>query len=167
MKFSKISDSDNGDIIRLKDGDSVQGVLRGEPFEFYSHWGQDKTYRCVGRDVCDMCKAGNKAAFRFKLNMVTKDDGKLVVKVIENGFKLYKQLFDLNEGGWDLEKNFIKISRSGKGKNDTVYSAVPIPGGVPPDVLAKIMALETHSLTEEKPAEREPGQDEDDVPSQW
>jgi len=165
MKFSKVGDSEGGDFIRLKDGESVQGVLRGEPFEFHQHWKGQTTVRCIGRDTCTECAAGNKPAFRFKLNMITKEDGKLAVKVLENGWKLYQALADLNAGGWELEKNFIRITRTGSGKNNTVYSAVPVPGGVPPETLARINDLEIKRFTEADA--REPGQDEDDVPSQW
>lgn len=168
MKFNAIrgESDEGGDFIRLKDGDSVRGVFRGDPFVFRQHWVGQSTIRCPDNDTCERCKAGEKPAFRFKLNFIVKENDQLAVKVLEQGWKLYQALNDLQAGGWDLEKNFVVIKRTGKGKNDTVYSANPVPNGtLGPEGLKSVEALTLTNFSEQP--QREPGEDSDDIPTSW
>lgn len=130
MKFpSSNSGGGSKNYLSLKGGESVQGVLRGDPHIYHQHWTGQNSSLCSGRDSCEKCKAGEKPAFRFKLNMIIKENGALSVKVLNQGWKLYQQLRGLHESGWDLEKNSIRLSRTGTTKNDTVYNVSPIPNG--------------------------------------
>lgn len=126
MKFDANKGSALGKhFISLKDGEKVKGVLRGEPVTFRTHWENNRSSVCDGTD-CEKCKAGNKATFRFRLNMIVADEnGKPEAKVLEQGWKFYGMLADLNEE-YPLDKNYVTISRKGKGMNDTVYSILPI-----------------------------------------
>lgn len=117
-------------VIKLKDGQSVTGVLRGNPFEFESAF-----------------KPGDKPKYRFRLNMVFKVDGVLQAQILEGGWKLSCQLKELLQSGWDLEKTRTRISRTGSGINDTVYSATVLPTPIPSPELAEILKVSLLDLT--------------------
>ncbi len=124
-------------LIKLKGGESVTGVLRGDPYEFEHAF-----------------KPGDKAKFRFRLNMVVMENGALQAKVLEGGWKLYQSLKQLNEAGWDLEKTYTKISRIGTTMNDTVYSATVTPTPVPQGTLDKVAAVPLNDLRSSRGTER-------------
>ena len=176
MRFSAgdgSGESSGKDYVRLKGGESVVGLLRGDPVHWYSHWIGNSTVRCPGKEACQHCQAGLKAAFRFKMNMIVKEKeaGGLAVKIFENGWNVYQALKELNGGGWDLETTRIRISRTGSGKNDTVYSVVPMPNGtLSPEDLRFMESLKLHDFTVTDAAKgdpREPGEDRDPPPSEW
>ena len=147
MKFNATSGGNSDpNVIKLKDGQSVTGVLRGEPVEF------EKAF-----------KPGDTPKFRFKINMVLNQDGKLVAKVLQGGWKLYAQLSDLQNAGWKLEESFVMIARRGSQMNDTVYSATASPNKPTADQLGAISRVQLNVLTADQPARqsREPGQDDD------
>ncbi len=129
MKFKEATASESSkDFLRLKDGESVKGVLRGEPYEFRVHWISGHPEACTG-EQCPHCKAGNKAKFRFRVNFIVRgEDGKFTPRILEQGWKMYKDLNGLNTE-YDLERSVIKITRSGSGLNDTTYAVVPLPNG--------------------------------------
>jgi hypothetical protein len=133
MKFNAGSGggTKNPHEVFLKDGDRITGVLRGEPFEF------ERAF-----------KAGEKAKFRFRINIVTLVNGQLESKIISNGWKLYRQLKELSEGGWNLEECYTTISRQGSSPTNTVYSATPSPKPVDPATLAKVAAVKLKDLKE-------------------
>lgn len=101
-------------FVRLKDGQSVQGVFAGEPVQFYHKFSDKAFYR-------DYVKG---AGYRFRINFVTKDqDGKMVAKVFEGGRRIADAIMELkNEIG--LEKVFL-IKRQGSEMNNTSYSLIP------------------------------------------
>lgn len=131
MKFDTGSSGQSGkaDYVKLKSGDSIRGVFRGEPHVFYSHWKDGRPYACEGRDICGKCAVGDKTSFRFKINFIVKENETYVTKVWEQGWTVFLDLKALNEGGYDLEKFLMKISRTGSTMNDTKYSVVPVPNG--------------------------------------
>lgn len=132
MKFkaSGGGGSSIANLIKLKAGESVVGVLRGEPYEFEHAF-----------------KEGDKAKFRFRLNMVTKVNGAMTAMVLEGGWKLYQGLRTLSEAGWDLETSFVKISRQGSGMNDTTYTAAVIPQAPTSDALQQVAKIPLNDLT--------------------
>lgn len=129
MQFVDSRGPSDPNIIRLKSGESVTGVLRGDPYTFEHAF-----------------KPGDKPKFRFKLNIIVPDQGNLTAKVIEGGWKLYNQLADAHKAGWDLEKSYTKISRQGSTVNDTVYSATVMPTPVSAETLAKVANVRLHKL---------------------
>lgn len=142
----------NPHIINLKGGESVTGVLRGEPIEYESAF-----------------RPGDKPKFQFQINMVVAENGALVAKILRGGWKLYHQLSELNNGGWDLEKHYIKVSRQGSSMNDTVYSATPLPTPVAPEKLALLAKIQLRTLSAPKtesatPVAEEPMPAEADCP---
>lgn len=147
MKFKEAAASEaSKDFLRLKDGESVKGVLRGEPFEFKQHWVGMHTEVCKG-EQCSNCKAGNKASFRFRINFIINDNGRYSPRILEQGWNLYKSLNNLNTD-YDLEKHIVKLTRHGAGKNDTTYAVIPVPNGIiTEEILNQIAPLKLLDLT--------------------
>ena len=152
MKFNaKAWGPSNPNFIKLKGGESVTGVLRGEPIEYEEPF-----------------KAGDKPRFQFQLNIVVKENQALSAKILRGGWKLYEQLRHLAEAGWEMEKVYMKISRTGTTQNDTVYSATPSPVPVPQATLDQVAQVKLHELIipgNEQHAQPQPG-DFDGPPAQ-
>lgn len=130
MKFDQNPATGTGseNFVRLKNGESVRGVFRGEPFTFYNHWTGKKSEPCTGPG-CSFCSADSRPRFRFRLSFVVREDnGNLVPKIFEQGAKVYETLKGLHESDYNLEKTILKITRQGTGLNDTVYTILPLPG---------------------------------------
>lgn len=119
MKFDKDPKTDGGKFIKLKDGETVMGILRGDVKDFYVLW---------DNKISTQVPEGTpKAKFRFRVNLITMDaEGNLEPKILEQGPTLYKILKELS-ADYELEKTVIKIKRSGSGMNDTEYSVIPLP----------------------------------------
>jgi len=117
MQFKAKSKADPN-VIRLKDGESVTGVFRGEPVEYYQHRTPDGQYvQAVQGEMMN----GKKPQFRFRLNLCVRgENGGFEAKVFENGWKVYEQLAALQESGYDLETTVIRLSRKGSTVSDTV-----------------------------------------------
>ena len=62
LKFKEQSQHNTADLINLKDGQSVEGVFQGEIYEFKKAFNE-----------------GDKPKFRFRINMVIKEDNVLQV----------------------------------------------------------------------------------------
>lgn len=103
-------------FIKLKSGESIVGVFKGDPYEFYQVW---ETKQIVP-------KGTPKSAFRFRINFVTKEGANYVAKVLEQGTTVYNQLRDLNQH-YPLEETVVTISRQGSTKDDTRYVILPLP----------------------------------------
>lgn len=168
MKFKELEPLQSGanvPRIKLSDGQSVKGVFRGEPYDFYKHWIGGRTVVCPGRDKgCEHCKAGEKFSFRFTINFVTKEGDQFVAKVFEGGRPTYLDLAELSRE-YDLKTHIVKIGRKGSGA-DTRYTIIPqADGKLQPAALQKIEAVKLVDLAPQaKPAPdpQEPGQDDDD-----
>lgn len=119
MKFTKINQQSHGGpnkFISLKDGDSVNGIFRGEIHSFYHKWVNGKGAQANHDEPG--------AKIRFKANFVTMEDGKLVAKIFEFPQTVYNLLADVNEE-YPLETTKVKLSRRGTG-TDTTYSVLPL-----------------------------------------
>lgn len=148
MEF-KTGNSNSKNLLKLKGGESVKGVFKGDPYEFRQHWENNKPYPCLGQGLCERCANGEKASFRFQINIIVKENGESVAKVWEQGWTVFLALKALHEGGYDLEKYLMKISRTGSTKNDTVYSVVPVPNGLlTPAQLKEIASVKLIQLTD-------------------
>lgn len=149
MEFKTGADSSK-DRIKLKAGESIKGVFMGEVHEFRQHWADNKPTLCPGQNDCSKCANGEKPSFRFQINLVVKENDAYVAKVWEQGWTVFLALKSLHEGGYDLEKYLMKISRTGSTKNDTVYSIVPVPNGLlTPAQLKEIAQVKLIQLTDE------------------
>ncbi len=128
MKFRPKKTEDTRNFLKLKDGESLTGVFRGDLFEYRLHWADNHGSVCPGKDTCTLCATGNKAKFRFRVNFLVKEGSSYVAKIMEQGWTVYELLREMNETDYDLEKYVMKITRRGE-KLDTTYSIIPAPNG--------------------------------------
>lgn len=175
MKFPDVGGKSGGagfakeDVVKLEDKDKVQGVFRGDPKIFHTHWNGKFGELCPGRSVCARCKSDEKAKFRFRMNFLVRQDGQWVAKVFENNYGTYQDMKALHEGEYNLEDTCVTISRTGKGQNDTRYQIMPTKnnGGLTPDDLRAIMNVKLHDLSVEGKTQTPDASSENDVPVSW
>lgn len=167
---AKKQGSGSKDFIRLKDGESVVGILSGTPIDFKTHWVNNGTKICsfYTDGTCQYCEQGMSPAFRFKVNFIIQENGMYVAKILEQGWTVYEALEALNTD-YDLESWAIRITRKGSDKSNTTYSVVPLPSGKLDDVKMKALKMiKLHDLgikkeeKEEMPALSD-SQEPDDV----
>ena len=154
----KAKSEETRNFLKLKSGESIQGVFRGDPYDFRIHWLQkeQRSVLCEGKDKCPVCKLGEKSSFRFRINFITRDGEGYVAKVFEQGWQSYQALINLQESGYDLEKQIMMISRQGTGLN-TAYSIIPSPKGLlTPEHQAKMRDVKLNELGHITEAETEP-----------
>lgn len=128
MKFPTRRMGSGKSFLKLKAGDAIRGVFRGEPYQFRTHWVENRGVVCTGRDKCALCKAGEKSSFRFRINFITQENGAYVAKVFEQGATVYDSMKAIHEGDYDLSSYIMKITRNGSDK-ETTYSLIPVPNG--------------------------------------
>lgn len=144
MKFPAIRESNGGgggngaSFVKVKDGESVQMLLRGEPVHYHALW-NGAGWAAVPQGT--KSPEGKKAAFRFRIAALVQESGVWVAKILEQGYGVYEQLAVLGED-YDLERHVIKLSRKGSGPNDTTYTVIPLPkGAIQPDLEAKLKLI--------------------------
>ncbi len=129
MKFKERKSEGSGEgvknLIKLKDGESVIGVLKGDPYEFYQSWPK-------GGEKKSSTEWFEGSSFRFQINMIVKEGTTYTAKVLEQGSRLYNALKDLNND-YPLEETAIKITRTGEGTEDTRYAVIPLPPKMQPN----------------------------------
>jgi hypothetical protein len=154
MRFKQTVQTNNsGTFLKLKAGESARGIFSGDPYEFKVHWNAGKTTPCLEVN-CPQCNAGNKSAFRFTINVIVKENEAYVAKIFEQGISVYDALKSLHEGGYDLEKHVMKISRQGSTKDDTTYAIVPLPNGqINAEMALKLKDVKLHPLNPQKQQE--------------
>lgn len=157
MKFTKRDQgaaAGSDKYLKLKDGESINGIFRGEIFEHFVKWEAGKSID-VGPDDPG-------AKIRFKLNFVTMIDGAFKAKIWDFPQAVYNQLGDLHEE-YPLETTKLKISRRGTG-TDTVYSILPLlKEPIPPSIMKQIEAVPLNML-DTKPQVKKWDAGLDDVP---
>lgn len=158
----------SGVFLRLKDGDRIQGIFRGDPSIFRQHWVGGRSALCEGKATCEHCKAGDKPKFRFRINFLTKIDGVWMPKVFEQGYGTYLDLKEMHEGSYDLQVTLVTLSRTGEG-TDTRYRVLPVKanGGLKEADFKKIAAIPLNELREESQASAPAPEEQDaneDVP---
>jgi len=130
MKFQDVGGGSEGKkvglFISMKDGDKVTGLFSGEPHIFKIHWIGQKSAKCLGKEICEHCRGGDKPKFRFKLNMIVKEDGVAMAKIFEGSYQMFLGLKNLHESDYNLEETVVTISRKGQ-KTDTRYTVLPVP----------------------------------------
>lgn len=146
MKFEVNPDSlakgsGSGKYLKLKDGDEVRGVFRGDPYTYYAKW-ENKSLSWSKEE-----QPGYR--FRFRINFVQKVNGEYVPKVLEQGPMVYRQMAELAED-WELESTVVKLKRRGEGL-DTEYSLV-----VTNDPVTDFDALKAVELLDVEPEASKP-----------
>lgn len=149
MKFTEDPQTNNsgGLFIKLKDGESVTGIFRGEPKVFYVQWNNGKSSECS--------KGAEGAKFRFRINIVVNEDKKYVAKILEQGALVYSDLKALNEE-YPLEETLVKITRNGTG-TDTTYTVMPMRAQPDSKTLSAIALVELNSLESKEKTEKDFG----------
>ena len=143
LKFDKDPKTSGGKFLKIGDGETVTGILRGSVRDFYVLWNPDKTSTIVPEGT-------PKAKFRFRVNLVTWDQaGNLEAKILEQGPTMYKMLKELSQD-YELDKTAIKIKRTGSGQNNTEYSIVPMPKPPSDKMLEALRHIELLSLEDEQ-----------------
>lgn len=155
MKFKATPPKAIGNLVKLKAGEEIDGVFRGEPVEFFAHWPGKRSVRCSG-DGCPHCNAGDAPRFRFQVNFATLENGALVAKVFEGSGQTYDMLKALNKGS-PLEWLKVKLMRQGSGQNDTRYFVMSLPDqNWNPEAKRQLEALKLNDLGESEVTEDKP-----------
>lgn len=155
MGFFKDHSGGGGkDFLKLKGGESIQGVFRGDPYEFYS----------VFKDRTEYSQWAEGRSYRFRVNFVVNEGGQYKAKILEGGRRLQAQIEDeVKENGLNA---VYRIKRTGNTKDDTTYSCVFLKKLSGED-LAKVEDVELESLTYGRSRKDTPGNHpafDDDVP---
>jgi hypothetical protein len=145
MKFDKTAAVQSGSggekFLKIKAGESVNGIFRGEIHHYFIKWVEGKSVQ-VSSD-----EPG--AKIRFEANFVTMVDGRFVAKVFGFSQTVYNLLAEVNNE-YDLEKTKVKISRRGE-KLETEYSILPLlKEPIPPQIMKQIEAV-TLNILDAKP----------------
>jgi hypothetical protein len=158
-------------LLKLKPGESITGVFKGDPVDYQQHWVGGRGVICEGA-ACPYCQEKDeegkplKPGFRFRINFLTLENSQWTAKVFEQGYTVYKNLRSLHESDYNLEKTLVKITRYGSDKT-TTYQIVPLPKHEVSPELEK--RFKTIKLNELEIGQREPGEDssesEDDIPA--
>lgn len=161
MKFPpRQSNGSDGpsNYLKIKDGESVTGILRGELYKYYQI-GFGQTAQIVGP---------GEGKERFRHNFVVKEaDGTYVAKVWEFGPKIYDILSALDVSGWELANTILTISRTGSTKENTKYTVTPNKKEPTATALKEIDKLELNNLgpKEQGPLKNyAPGADDEGLP---
>jgi len=154
--WGKLDEQEGGGgglFIKLKDGESVEGVFRGEPHCFYQIFKDKREYENYVEG----------SSFRFKLVMIIKENGAYVGKILQQGVKLGKSVrLCTQECGMDY---IYKIIREGSSKDDTIYQLIP-KRALTESEKSQIEAVEIPSLksTRKKSSGEESPSDDSDFP---
>ncbi len=148
MKFQKKEKSEaGGNYLKIKDGESVKGVFRGEIHEFRIKWENNKSIEIPETDPTRMN--------RFRLNFIVYEGSKFIAKTWEFGITVYDQLASIHSE-YDLQKTKVKITRQGTG-TDTAYHVLPLlKEPIAGPVLAAIEAVPLNILNAKKSEGRPP-----------
>lgn len=117
MHFPQRSGDSSGPshYLKVKDGESVTGILLGELYTYYQT-GFGPTAQVVGQGM---------GKERHRANIAIKGPSGFEVKIWEFGSKIYDDLAVLAASGWEMNRTFITISRTGTTKETTRWSVTP------------------------------------------
>ena len=121
MMFKEVASREgDGDstFLRIKGGESVKGVFRGDVYQFWVLWPEGGAKQILNHPV-------HGAAMKFKANFVVYENSKFIAKVFEFSSKINNDLAKLAKV-CDIRKTKVMISREGSGKNDTRYTVFPV-----------------------------------------
>ena len=144
-----------GDFLKLKDGDEVFCMFAGDPISFYAKYDKatNKTEQ-FGEYV-------QGSSWRFRINAIVKDGDGYTAKVLEQGRKFAKQLWECrNEYGMDC---LYKIKRSGSSIQDTTYT-IMFKDKLTGDQLKKVKEVPLHELGTGRTMTAPDADDDSDVP---
>lgn len=134
-------------LLKLKDGDKIVGVFRGEVHTFYQHWMGTHSEPCTRATGCKHCQNGDKGSFKFRVNFIVSENGNLVAKVFQGGTRVYDSLVALSKD-CEFETQRVSITRSGSTKDDTSYMVMPVlkGGELTKDDIKAVSAVKLNAL---------------------
>lgn len=162
MRFTRreVSNGDGGGniFLKLKDGESVNGVLRGEIYEFYAKWVQGRGYVLVD-------ESDPEGKSRYRINIIVREENRFVAKIWEFGITVNNQVADiqadLEAAKEKLDETKLKITRHGGGTS-TEYNVLASREKMTPKMLKEIAAVPLNILEHKnKPAVPMPDADDD------
>lgn len=158
MKFQKFEhgsrDESAGKYLKIKDGQAITAVLRGEIYTYFNKWDNGKSTIVI--------EGTPGAKTRFSVNAVVFEDGVFKSRIWDFGKPVYEQLAEINEM-YALDMTKIKIKRTGTGL-DTTYMIMPLlkdEDKLQPKHIAEIEAVELHTL------DKTPVKQKMDEPESW
>lgn len=160
MKFSEelinapMGDGGGKARLKLKDGETVTGIFRGDIATFYQNWPKG------GVKTVDVEPFAG-AQLRFEVNFVVKEGAGYIPKIFEGGLKIYKQLAALHKE-YNLEETVFKISRSGVEKQ-TAYTFMPAKQAPSAETLNYLKTIELLPVFGQAPT-AQPKVDSEEVP---
>lgn len=135
MSWSKIDNAKeaSGLFIKLKSGDSIDGVFVGEPYCYYQVFGEKAEH-------IDSVPG---SSFRFKINVAVAQNGGFTMKILNGGLRMAKSIRKLtSKVGFE---QLFQIEREGSGKDDTVYHIIPL-GKLTPQQVEMVKKLKKLDL---------------------
>lgn len=101
-----------GLYLQLNDGDKKQIIVCGEPQHFYQIFQDKKEYTTQVPG----------SSFKFKVQIVEIEDGKMQGKLWSQGAKAFKRLAYLNEEFGGIQDKVLLVARKGSTKDNTEYN---------------------------------------------
>ena len=142
----KESESSSGKFIRLKDGEFIEGVFAGQPYQFYASFAEKKGYE----------KWAEGRSKRYRVNFIVKGEA----KIFESGTTTFKAIVAvIKEYG---QENVFKIKREGSGKENTTYHVL-FRAPLAQEDYKKITGIKLNSLSV-RPQESDSDSDFDGIP---
>jgi len=128
-------------FLKLKDGESVVGVFRGEIYEFHTKWINNKSIPASPDDP--------EAKTRFRANIIVPVNGKPVAKIFEFSYPVFEQMAMINKIKGDITKVKTHIARMGEGTSTKYMLMV----ADEPVNLKAIQGIELHILNKNQAPE--------------
>ena len=110
LRQQKVEYDGGSYYVKLKSGESIEGIFAGDPHTYYQVYGDNTEYERPGGDRRP----------KFKINFLTWRDGQLEASIFRGGSIIRNTLLDVvDEYGLEC---VYKIKRTGSTKDDTRYS---------------------------------------------
>lgn len=141
--------------LKIKDGESIDCVIRGDIRKFQKHFGN--TIRECG-DGCAICPPAETdyrddrwPSKRFITNVVRKIEGVLVAQLFENGMKLHDQIEEAKR--FQPKLNDMKVNIKREQVNGFATYTLSVIGEIELPILAAVECVELHSIEPWSPQE--------------
>ena len=135
--------SDTDLFLKFKDGDSYVLCCRGNDLTYDFVWNDAK-------NKSELVPVGTPGArFAFRINVVDRADMKM--KILDKGKMIYNRLQELKQAGYEMDKTWVVVSRTGE-KLNTTYSVDVLPPAkqMTEEEFGKIEGLALHKLEHEE-----------------
>lgn len=108
-------------IPKMGNKQTIQGVFAGTAYYFWNNFNaKDK----IPYEGCP--KRPDGYSFRFRINLIVKENGAWTAKIWENSGTVNNQLLDLKKTYKKFLEMIFTITRNGTTKDDTRYAILPL-----------------------------------------